>query len=85
MQFLYFTCSLSESCNYNDNNNNNNNNNNNETLEHLISSCSFLVQHEHVPTAVLDTRDFKLLWDFKIVTDVTIHHNRPDLTLVRKS
>ena len=27
----------------------------------------------------------KLLWDFTIVTDAVIHHNRPDITLVRKS
>jgi len=33
----------------------------------------------------LDTHDFKLLWDFTIVTDATIRHNRPDITPVRKS
>jgi len=40
---------------------------------------------KHVPTAVLETHDFKLLWDFTIVTNAAIHHNRPDVTLVRKS
>ena len=85
-----------------------------ETVDHLISSCSFLVQREykgrhdaiaslihwtllkqagvqvqtpwrkHVPTAVLDTNDFKLLWDFTIISDSAIYHNRPDITLVRK-
>ena len=24
---------------------------------------------KHVPTAILDTNDFKLLWDFTIITD----------------
>ena len=40
---------------------------------------------KHVPTAVLDTHDFKLLWDFTIVTDAAVRHNCPDITLVRKS
>jgi len=34
---------------------------------------------------LVDTLDFKLLWDFTIATDATIRHNRPDITLVRKS
>ena len=33
----------------------------------------------------MDTNDFKLLWDFTIITDSVIYHNRPDITLVRKS
>jgi len=85
-----------------------------ETVDHLISSCSYLVQREykgrhdaitslihwtllkqagvqvetpwwkHAPTAVLDINDFKLLWDFTIITDFVIYHNFPDITLVRK-
>ena len=38
-----------------------------------------------LPTAFLDTNDFKLLWDFTTITDSVIYHNRPDITLVRKS
>ena len=85
-----------------------------ETVDHLISSCSYLVQREykgrhdsvasllhwtllkqagchlqspwwrHTPSAVWENDEYKVLWDFTIVTDTPIRHNRPDITLVRK-
>jgi len=34
----------------------------------------------------LDNNDFKLLWDFTIITDsAAIYHHRADISLVRKS
>ena len=39
---------------------------------------------KHSPCSVLDKDNCKLLWDFTIVTDACIHHNRPDITFVDK-
>ncbi|CAG4919909.1 unnamed protein product [Colias eurytheme] len=37
--------------------------------------------YKYTPQIILDTADFKIYWDRTILTDKTIHHNRPDITL----
>ena len=37
------------------------------------------------PTTILENEKFKMYWDRTILTDKTIHHNRPDITLVDKN
>ena len=86
-----------------------------ETVDHLTSCCSFLVQREykkrhdkvasmlhwhlmrmngfivsdvwwkHLPEAVCENDHCKLLWDFTLVTDLLLPHNRPDITYVLKN
>ncbi|CAK1550990.1 unnamed protein product [Leptosia nina] len=36
--------------------------------------------YKYSPQTVLDTKDYKLYWDRTILTDKTIHYNRPDIT-----
>ena len=87
---------------------------NNETVAHIVSGCSTLVEtsykkcHDavrchlhcclclqfgfpvvkewwkHNPKSVEESESVKLLWDFTITTNRTIHPNRPDLILVLK-
>jgi len=40
---------------------------------------------KHSPSVVWENDDCKVLRDFTIVTDTAINHNRPDITLVRKT
>ena len=40
-----------------------------------------LPYYKYKPQAVIDSKEFKLYWDRTIITDRTIHHNRPDITL----
>ena len=54
------------------NNNDNNNNNNNNNIKFQIEK-------------VIETDEFKLLWDFPIQTDNKLDHNRPDIVVVNKS
>ena len=86
----------------------------NETIDHLISSCSFIAQSaykhrhdkvaqflhwklaakyhfevnscwwKHRPDAVLENPMCKILWDFSIMVDRPIYHNRPDIVVVDK-
>ena len=39
---------------------------------------------KHSPCSVSDSKNCKLFWDFTIITDACIHHNRPDITFVDK-
>ena len=85
-----------------------------ETIDHLVSSCSYLAQKEYKrrhdciaslvhymlakqsgftvpevwwrysPPRVCDNSEYKLLWDFSIISDVSLQHNRPDITFVLK-
>ena len=85
-----------------------------ETIDHLVSCCSFLAQKEyksrhdrvashvhwmlakqagfpvqdlwwkHCPPRVCENNVCKLLWDFSIVTDTSLQHNHPDITMVLK-
>jgi len=45
----------------------------------LLSDNTPYYQYQPVP--VLDNETFKLYWDRSILTDKTIHHNRPDITI----
>jgi len=57
-----------------DRNNNNNNNNNNHKSPY----------YKYTPANVLDNEHFKLYWNRSILTDKTIHFNRPDITFMNK-
>ncbi|XP_022829294.1 uncharacterized protein LOC111358406 [Spodoptera litura] len=37
--------------------------------------------YKYTPQIILDSPDLKMYWDRTILTDKTIHHNRPDITL----
>ncbi|XP_045503596.1 uncharacterized protein LOC123700429 [Colias croceus] len=37
--------------------------------------------YKYTPQIILDSPDFKMYWDRTILTDKTVHHNRPDITL----
>ena len=41
--------------------------------------------YKHTPEKVIETDEFKLLWDFPIQTDNKLDHNRPDIVIVNKS
>lgn len=43
-----------------------------------------LPYYKYNPETVLESADFKLYYDRTIVTDKTVHYNRPDITLVDK-
>ena len=40
--------------------------------------------HEHEPESVLESEDWKILWDFSIQTDHVVEAQRPDLVVVDK-
>ena len=40
--------------------------------------------HEHEPGSVLESEDYKILWDFSIHTEHVIEARRPDLVVVDK-
>lgn len=41
--------------------------------------------YKYKPQTVLESTEFKLYWDRTIITDKTVHFNRPDLTLLDKN
>ena len=48
----------------------------------LARKCKFEAGdkwYEHEPESVLETEDYKILWDFSIQTDHVIEAQRPDL------
>jgi hypothetical protein len=40
--------------------------------------------YKHTPANVLENENFKLYWNRSILTDKTIHFNRPDITFMNK-
>ena len=40
--------------------------------------------HDHQPLPVVENDEIKLLWDFGMVTDHMVCHNRPDITVFLK-
>jgi hypothetical protein len=40
--------------------------------------------YKYKPEKVLDSKDYKLYYDRAVITDQTIHHNRPDIILIDK-
>jgi len=53
----------------------------------LAKHAGFPVQDnwwKHSPSRVCENGSYKLLWDFSIVTDASLQHNRPDITMVFK-
>ncbi|CAK1589159.1 unnamed protein product [Parnassius mnemosyne] len=40
-----------------------------------------IAYYKYKPEIILDSREFKLYWDRTILTDKTVHYNRPDITL----
>jgi len=40
--------------------------------------------YKYKPEKVLDSKDYKLYYDRTVITDQTIHHNRPDLIIIDK-
>jgi Reverse transcriptase (RNA-dependent DNA polymerase) len=40
--------------------------------------------YKYKPEKVLDSKDFKLYYDRAVITDQTIHHNRPDIIIIDK-
>ena len=41
--------------------------------------------YEHTPAEVLENDEVELYWDLTIQTDMTVAHNRPDISLVEKA
>ena len=53
----------------------------------LARKCSFEAGdnwYEHEPERLLESEDYKILWDFSIRTDHVIEARRPDLVVVDK-
>jgi hypothetical protein len=40
--------------------------------------------YKYIPNTILENETIKLYWDRSLITDKTIHNNRPDITLVNK-
>ena len=40
--------------------------------------------YDHSPESVLENDQVKVLWDFKIQTDLHLDHNRPDIVVLEK-
>ena len=40
--------------------------------------------YDHSPEAVTENDQVKLLWDFRIQTDLHLNHNRPDIVVLKK-
>ena len=40
--------------------------------------------YEYTPQTILESKTHKIYWDRTIITDKTIKHNRPDITLIDK-
>ena len=41
--------------------------------------------YKYTPEIILESTSHKIYWDRAIITDKTIHHNRPDITLIDKT
>lgn len=41
--------------------------------------------YKYKPEAVLENKEYRLYWDRTIMTDKTIHYNRPDITIFAKN
>lgn len=41
--------------------------------------------YKYIPQNVIENSNYKLYWDRSILTDRTVHHNRPDITLLDKN
>jgi hypothetical protein len=41
--------------------------------------------YKYIPNTILENEIIKLYWDRALITDKTIHNNRPDITLVDKA
>lgn len=56
--------------------------------QHLAVTYKFLDKKEpyykYKPSTVLENTNYKLYWDRTILTDKTIHYNRPDITVFDK-
>lgn len=56
--------------------------------QHLAFKFKFIKEkvpyYKYVPETILDSKDIKIYWDRTIITDKTIHFNRPDITLLNK-
>ena len=53
----------------------------------LARKCNFEAGdkwYEHEPESVLESEDYKILWDFSVQTDHLIEARRPDLVVVDK-
>ena len=40
--------------------------------------------HDHQPLPVVENDEVKLLWDFGMITDLSVRHNRPDIVVFLK-
>ena len=40
--------------------------------------------HDHRPLPVVKNDEIKLLWDFGMITDLPVYHNRPDIVVFLK-
>jgi hypothetical protein len=40
--------------------------------------------YKYIPNTILENEIIKLYWDRSLITDTTIHNNRPDITLIDK-
>ena len=49
---------------------------------HLLSEK--IPYYKYKPQTVLESQYYKIYWDRTIITDKTIHHNRPDITVHNK-
>ena len=47
----------------------------------LSVSCNYW---DHIPSAVVDSSDVKLLWNFNIYTDLILAARRPDINVIDK-
>ena len=50
----------------------------------MLESVILKLEIEHDPESILESRDYKILWDFSIQTDHVIEDRRPDLVVVDK-
>ena len=50
----------------------------------MLESVILKLEIEHDPESVLESKDYKILWDFSIQTDHVIEARRPDLVVVDK-
>ena len=53
----------------------------------IVKQAGFAVQDpwwKYSPANVCENNECKLLWDFTIITDTPLQHNRPDITFVLK-
>ncbi|KAG6438507.1 hypothetical protein O3G_MSEX000022 [Manduca sexta] len=57
--------------------------------QHLAYKFKFISEkvpyYKYSPNSVLENNELRLYWDRTIITDKTIHFNRPDITIFHKS